>query len=77
MAWIQINNTDLEYDNDAYNNLPEPRKTFWTNSSSVINDGIRTAPDGTELYLRIRKSGEPEPIYFESELNKTYLDSLV
>lgn len=75
MAWLSIPNTDLEYDTDIFDNLPESRKTFWNNSTSVINNGIRTAPDGTELYLRVRKAGTGEPIYYESELNKTALDS--
>lgn len=76
MAWVAIPNTDWEYDTDAWNNLPENRKEYWNKTLSTFNNGIRTNPEGTELYLRVRKVGDGDPIYYESELNKTYLDNL-
>jgi len=77
MAWIPITNTDWEYDDNAYNNLLENRKDFWDNQSGIsISSGIRTNFDGTEIYMQVKKSGDDNPKYYESELNKTYLDNL-
>ena len=73
MAWLTIPTTNLEYDSLAYTNLPQNRKDFWDKQDCSISNGIRTNADGKEIYMRIRKQGEPEPNHFESELNKTTL----
>ncbi len=76
MTWITITGTDWEYDNDAYNNLPSNRQNFWDNQTSIsISNGIRTNQNGTELYMRVREIGDSGIPYYESELNKTYLDN--
>ena len=78
MAWIAIAGTDWLYDNNAYNNLPVSRKEFWDDQTEVtILNGIRTTDDGTEIYMRVKKSSiTGDPPYYESELNKTHLESL-
>jgi len=76
MAWIKIPNTNLEYDDNAYNNLPENRKSFWDKQSNItISNGIRTKSNGIEIYMRVKDADENVPVYFESEYNKTYLDN--
>jgi hypothetical protein len=75
MAWIQIYNTNWEYDDDAYDKIPEVRKNFWARNPNVsISSGI-ISRNNNRLYLRVRKVGTTEPIYTESELNKIYFDS--
>ena len=76
MAWQPVPDTDWEYDDNAYNNLPANRQDFWDNQTGVtIANGIRTNQNGTELYLRVREAGADEPPYYENELNKTYYDN--
>lgn len=77
MTWIKISNTNLEYDTEALDKLPETRKKFFKLHPSKINKGIGINSDGMEIYIRVRKIGDPEPLYFENEYNKTYLDSLI
>lgn len=77
MAWYEITGTNLEYDSDAYNNLPENRKNFWDNQTDIIiSNGIRTNADGIEIFMRVKEKNESDIIYYENELNKTYYDEV-
>ena len=76
MAWQSITDTDWEYDDDAYNNLPASRKSFWDDQTGIsIANGIRTKSNGVEIYMRVRKTGDTTVPYYENELNKTYLEN--
>lgn len=76
MAWVSITDTNWEYDDDVFSKLSTTRQEFWSNQNVSISNGIRTLDDGTEIYMRVRQVGDPEPDYLESELNKTYIDNL-
>ncbi len=72
--WIQIPETDWEYDLLSYENLPQSRKQFWDDQGEQISHGIRTSKNGNQVYLRVRKIDLGGLNYYESELNKTYYD---
>jgi len=76
MAWIQITDTNWEYDDDVFSKLSTVRQDFLNKQNITISNGIKTLSDGTEIYMRVRQVGDAEPDYLESEVNKTYLDNL-
>lgn len=76
MAWVDIPNTNWQYDDAAYSQLPQPRKDFWDKQTDAsISNGIVTK-NGYEYYLRVKLKDESNPNWTESMLNKTYLDNL-
>ena len=80
MAWIEIPNTNFEYDTEAYDKLPENRKEWWEFHDHItFSNGIRTDTiSNEEFYLNVRPKNkyDEDPEFTENELNKTYLDLL-
>ena len=70
MAWLPItNNPNWEYNNAPVEPVGNPQKqTLWAKSTA----GIRTQPDGTEIYVETRRVGTT---LLAGEVNKSYWDA--
>jgi hypothetical protein len=70
MAWLPItNNPDWEYNNAPADPAGNPQKhALWLKSTA----GIRTQPDGTEIYVECRRVGTT---ISAGEVSKSYWDA--
>ena len=70
MAWNTIpNNTDWEYD-DNPSDPNNAQSGLWNKQTN----GVRTNPDGVEIYTKCRKIGSS--VDTAGEINKTFYDNV-
>jgi hypothetical protein len=70
MAWVAFNKPDWEYDNAPPDpGVDSPLRPLWLQQTA----GIRTWPNGTEIYTRCREVGSGADTM--GEINKTYWDA--